>query len=1036
MEEDEIVAEEGEPYFTWVPIHMELAEKLREYKERSGELVGILSRMKGKGLPTIPLDDGVEEPNIKVLEEIDPFTFYSNFNRAVTDANRMKMWEMVKEELNLSSDVPTNFDGLPTYNMQAARLFWHAPSRDEDHIPLLWEFFTHVLTATLEELDLELMDRCLGKTGVGLAYLTIGMYWIRPKTFVSTDRKNCEKASKLGIVGDIKTASDYQTWLIALLEKLEGKTMAFSADAHLEAIGSKVGGQDIDSGLPWKSLVEKYHYDKAYRNQAVEMLGQKLNTTLQCKAKRRSVRDVAENMRAACMLSLTQPYKFFCPPEIERELLGNGEDNYVLLVIGHPASVFAIPINELRDNLDRIPLDKNRRAYFVENKEDQFFIKMEENEHFPIDEFLIGKCSIPQVDHKSSKEGLGHPFDKTFNDLDEANEVLDLFRKTILTLQDDEQERMGQLVFGLSKQGKAYRISLNFGHWAVLRYQYNLGWSLTLPTPVAEKTIGKDLGSFATGIDGVNYTFYLFDDPEFDIGEVLEEFESTVPKIAEKYSNWDSSPYRSSHQPVLYEVTMSLERREDLLRKGFSGETNVGQASKTLWLLAPGQGAKKWESYQSEGVASIGWNETGDLHNLGDKKSIREALDNNDPDSSSAQAAKMLHDFGKVMEPGDLIFAKDGRKAVVGWGVITSDYRLDPSVDEKNSDSHHHIRDVDWKSSERWKVPEGKLLPLKTLTRYNEGDEVYNLLTEKYLTEENAEIVELPDYSKEEALKELFLGEEKFDKIIQTLRRKKNLVLQGAPGTGKTFIAKRIAFTLMGVKDDSRAQMIQFHQSSSYEDFIQGFRPNADGQFVLRDGVFHQFCQLAKGSPDDDFVFIIDEINRGNLSKVFGELMMLIEPDKRDPRYAMPLSYSEGQDEPFYVPENLYMIGTMNTADRSLSLVDYALRRRFAFIEMEPYFESPTFKETLAKREISSAMVTRIRSIMSELNKKIEEDAMNLGKGFRVGHSFFVPSSKVSDEEEWFNGIIEFEILPLIEEYWMDDPSGLTEARAILRIDS
>ena len=1036
MEEDEIVTEEGEPYFTWVPIHMELAEKLREYKERSGELVGILSRMKGKGLPTIPLDDGVEEPNIKFLEEIDPFTFYSNFNRGVTDANRMKMWEIVKEELNLTSDVPTNFDGLPTYNMQNARLFWHAPDRDDDHIPLLWKFFAHVLTITPEELDLDMMDRCLEKSGVGLAYLTIGMYWIRPKTFVSADRKNREKASKLGISGDINTSSDYQAWLITLLEKLDGKTMAFSADAHLESIGSKVGGQDIDPGVPWKNMAEKYHYDKAYRNQAVEMLGQKLNTTLYCKAKSRSVRDGAENMRAACMLSLTQTYKFFCPPEIERELLENGEDNYVLLVIGHPASVFAIPIDELRDNLDRIPLDKNRRVYFVENKDDQFFIKMNENEQFPIDEFLLGKCSIPQIDHKSSKEGLGHPFDKTFNDLDEANEVLDLFRKSILLLQDDEQERMGQLVLSLRKKGQAYAITLNFGHWAVLRFQYNLGWNITLPTPFAEESTGKELESFASGIDGVNYSFCLFDDPEFDINEVLEEFEETVPKIAEKYSDWDGSPYKDSHQPGLFEATMSLEKRETILSKGFSGETNIGQASKTLWLLAPGQGAKKWEAYQSEGIATIGWNATGDLHNLGDKKSICEALENNDPDNSSGQVARMLHDFGKVMEPGDLIFAKDGRKAVVGWGVVTSDYRLDTKVDAKNSDSHHHIREVDWKSSERWEVPEGKLLPFKTLTRYNEGDEVYDLLIENYLTEENAEIVELPGYSKEEALKELFLGEEKFDKIIQSLRRKKNLVLQGAPGTGKTFIAKRVAFTLMGVKDDSRAQMIQFHQSSSYEDFIQGFRPNADGQFVLRNGVFHQFCQLAKGSPDDDFVFIIDEINRGNLSKVFGELMMLIEPDKRDPKYAMQLSYSEGGNEPFYVPENLYMIGTMNTADRSLSLVDYALRRRFAFLEMEPSFQSPVFKETLSKRGVSFDMIKRIRTMMSELNKKIGEDVMNLGKGFRVGHSFFVPTSKVLDEKEWFDGIIEFEILPLIEEYWMDDPSGLTEARAILGLES
>ena len=217
--------------------------------------------------------------------------------------------------------------------------------RDEDHIPLLWEFFGHVLTASPETLDLELMDRCLGKTGVGLAYLTIGMYWIRPKSFVSADRKNREKASKLGISGDIKTASDYKVWLITLLEKLDGQTMAFSADAHLEAIGSCCGEQDIDPSVPWKNMAEKYHFDKAYRNQAVEMLGQKLNTILYCKAKSRSVRDGAENMRAACMLSLTQTYKFFLPAGNPKELLRNLAKKtlfYWSLIIPHPSLPFQL----------------------------------------------------------------------------------------------------------------------------------------------------------------------------------------------------------------------------------------------------------------------------------------------------------------------------------------------------------------------------------------------------------------------------------------------------------------------------------------------------------------------------------------------------------------------------------------------------------------------------------------------------------------------------------------------------------------------
>ncbi|MDC0067116.1 AAA family ATPase, partial [Verrucomicrobia bacterium] len=474
---------------------------------------------------------------------------------------------------------------------------------------------------------------------------------------------------------------------------------------------------------------------------------------------------------------------------------------------------------------------------------------------------------------------------------------------------------------------------------------------------------------------------------------------------------------------------MSYEKRDEILRRGIPRESQSETKLQSFWLIAPGESAEHWKEYQEEGIISIGWDDVGDLSLLSEKKAIREELDKKRPEKSSSQAGKMLHDFGHVMEPGDLVFAKDGRKAILGWGIIKSDYKHD--ADRQH---HHHIREVEWMSGERYNVPEGMLLPFKTLTRYNEGDDLPNLLEVHYFQSESVNTIQLPPYSKEEALSDLFLAEEKFDQIISTLRRKKNIVLQGAPGTGKTYIAKRLAYTLMGVKDESRARMIQFHQSSSYEDFIQGFRPNADGQFILRDGIFHQFCQQAKGNPEEEFIFIIDEINRGNLAKVFGELMMLIEPDKRDPKYAMPLSYAEGDSDPFYVPENLYMIGTMNTADRSLSLVDYALRRRFAFLEMEPSFESPVFEKTLTKWGASKSTVKRIRQSMMALNQKIEEDATNLGRGFKIGHSFFVPSAKITDEEEWYNEILQFEILPLIEEYWMDDQSGVSSAKSILGI--
>ena len=201
-------------------------------------------------------------------------------------------------------------------------------------------------------------------------------------------------------------------------------------------------------------------------------------------------------------------------------------------------------------------------------------------------------------------------------------------------------------------------------------------------------------------------------------------------------------------------------------------------------------------------------------------------------------------------------------------------------------------------------------------------------------------------------MKGLFLAEAQFDEMLAALKEKKNVVLQGAPGVGKTYVARRLAYALIESNDPQRIEMIQFHQSYSYEDFIQGFRPTPKGHFDLKYGIFHQFCRRAQreeaqGKP---YVFIIDEINRGNLSKIFGELMMLIEPDKRGKEHAIPLAYSQDADEKFYIPENLHLIGMMNTADRSLAMVDYALRRRFRFITLRPEFSSEAFREFPGRR--------------------------------------------------------------------------------------
>lgn len=265
-------------------------------------------------------------------------------------------------------------------------------------------------------------------------------------------------------------------------------------------------------------------------------------------------------------------------------------------------------------------------------------------------------------------------------------------------------------------------------------------------------------------------------------------------------------------------------------------------------------------------------------------------------------------------------------------------------------------------------------------------------------------------YTKEDFLRQVYITEERYHTLVALLKNKKNLILQGAPGVGKTFAAKRLAYSMMGEKDDSRVAFIQFHQNYSYEDFIMGYKPQEEG-FKLTNGIFYQFCSNAEDHPDKEYFFIIDEINRGNMSKIFGELLLLIEKDYRGTKAT--LAYSGAS---FSVPKNMYIIGMMNTADRSLAMIDYALRRRFSFFEMEPGFNSEGFKAYQAglQNDTFNALIEQI----IDLNRDIKADD-SLGEGFRIGHSYFCGQTECT--EEWMKSVVYYDIIPMLQEYWFDD---------------
>lgn len=505
----------------------------------------------------------------------------------------------------------------------------------------------------------------------------------------------------------------------------------------------------------------------------------------------------------------------------------------------------------------------------------------------------------------------------------------------------------------------------------------------------------------------------------FSIVEKLRKYLSNETSDFEDFKDLSSEAWRYSQQ-----VNEEIKNEKVQDKRDDKGTALADEDVDTVhyWIYSPGDGAFKWDDFHDKGIMGIGWSDLGDLSKYESKNDVKKAMKEHiNPNSSNKNATHATWQFVHDMKPGDIVFVKKGMRQLVGRGIVASDYYYDETVDV----DFPNMRKMKWTHYGEWEHPgQAAMKALTDITSYTDYVKSLCALFDGELEDVDIDEPEVtyPPYSPEKYLEEVFMTKDEYETLVGLIKAKKNVILQGAPGVGKTYAAKRLAYSMMGVKDQNRVMMVQFHQSYSYEDLIEGYRPTATG-FEIKKGSLYNFCKKAADDLESNYFFIIDEINRGNLSKIFGELFMLIENDKRG--NALQLLYS---DEKFFVPRNVYIIGMMNTADRSLAMLDYALRRRFAFYEMKPGFASHGFCKYRTSKE--STKFDALINCVENLNGVIASDD-SLGDGFCIGHSYFCNLNEMSDRA--LSNIIEYELIPLLKEYWFDEPNKVRDWSSNLR---
>ncbi len=910
--------------FSWQPIYEEIALHFINYESRQTEVINLLDRMTETGLNVIFTTDQLSDGTKGRLEEIDPFTFFSSFNRSTTNKKRIEVLKFLKKEWNLNSPLPQDFSGIPIVNPQAAWFFPYAKERSDTDVPNLWKLARFAIEDRWDQCAPDLFDKCLQIKGVGIAKLTTGLFWLAPSRFLPIPATSKAYLENHGISAKVVDKASYDALMSKVASTLSSDFLTESHKAWLHTY--------VENAV-------RYDFDEATKNK----------------------------IYAALKVDL---------PDFEN---------------------FANP----GDHLEQHELKYKRQglAKFEQLGGRSEIAKLVESGRAKEALDIIQKCTALNIaSFQSWRPSFGEDDPEAVQAVLkaclQATETAYAGYDTLLPIFDAID------IHGLKPAWDTLSVVL----WSLrpedyfpikISYYRNLGEKLGYPLPKGRPSV-------------VNFDHVI-------------RFGRAFWKTLEKFgpSDWIEV------QSIIWVLS-----RNSLVSDG-------EDTSRRIWSVALGEQGRLWDNCYENGIMAIGWDYLGDLTDYTIKQEVESAIHKHrDSNSRPTNDALACWDFVNKIEKGDVIIAKSGTNKILGLGKVISDYTYDSTREE-----YHHVRQVAWIKRGEWTAPSD--LPIKTLTDMTPYPDfckrLLNIVGQSALAEElfgNSEVEEIDaiiedelvveeeiptrPFDRAKALQSLFMPDETFDNMLTQLRRKKNLILQGPAGVGKTFVARTLAHALMGEKDESRVEMVQFHQSYGYEEFIQGLRPTSNGSYTLREGVFLRFCQAAMEDKEREYVFIIDEINRGNLSKILGELMMLIESDKRNERYAMPLAYSDPGISKFFVPSNVHILGLMNTADRSLAMVDYALRRRFAFYSLKPEFLSPKFKTHLLNSRMPESLANGLISAIETLNTEIRENHMDLGEGFCIGHSFFCCNNGEEPNLDWISDILDFEILPLLQEYWME----------------